>query len=517
MRAPISRSSAALLAIGTVVILALAAFSPFNSRAPVAPMTAAILAPAIESAPEPAKEPQAPANLSPGLSEVVKLAQNHVDEAVILEYIRNSGLAYSPTADELLYLKDLGMSARVLAALFKDKPTVAPTLPAPALAASESAFPPPAPGPVPDASIDNFHKALDPYGSWLQVPNYGLCWQPTAETINPDWRPYVDDGQWQYTDNGWYWLSGYTWGAIAFHYGRWTQTAQAGWVWAPDTTWGPAWVSWRIALDYSGWAPLPPGVGLAVGAGLTFYNQRVAADYDFGIPAGWYTFVSPDNFLDPNLAAYAVQAGSAGSIYQRSTTVNNYSSVNHKIVNQGPGLAEIAGAPAMNPPRTDAKPPPSRRKWEEPARVVVDSLTGQDMEAPADPPLTRPKPGPVTSGWSPWLTRDDLAMATPTQTELAPAPPQKIHHHHPWAENRNPSGWENAAAVDRPAPEARFEPGRFEPAQQPANHESARREWSPAPEFGHMAAAPPPAEAPRAAAPVYAAPAVPSGASRSGR
>jgi len=358
MNAPISRSAAALLAVGAVTVLLLGAFTRVD---PVgAPPALSAVIPA-ESAIESAGRPEWPADLSPGLADIIKLAQGHVDESVILAFIRNSSQTYSPAAEEILYLSDLGLSQAVIAALFSPQPPVQPALadagPAPVALARPP--PPSAPPAGQNTNADSFYNALAPYGAWTQVPDYGPCWQPTAETLNPDWRPYVDQGQWLYTDNGWYWQSDYSWGRIVFHYGRWLKHSRLGWVWVPGNVWGPAWVSWRIALSYSGWAPLPPGVGLAA-AGLTFHRHLVAADYDFGLPPAWFVFVSEGNLLGPNLPGDVVPAGQAGPIYSRSVAVNNYSIVNNKVVSRGPGRSALAAA-GTGPPQSWMDKIPARK------------------------------------------------------------------------------------------------------------------------------------------------------------
>ena len=45
---------------------------------------------------------------------------------------------------------------------------------------------------------------LDPYGNWVNVPQYGEVWQPT---VGPDWAPY-QLGRWVWLDwYGWTWVS----------------------------------------------------------------------------------------------------------------------------------------------------------------------------------------------------------------------------------------------------------------------------------------------------------------------
>jgi len=416
MNAPISRSSAALLAVGAVAILLLGAFSRLEPAS--APTALPADGPA-DSAIESAGDPELPADLSPGLADIVRFAQAHVDENVILAFIHNSGQTYSPTADEILYLSDLGLSQTVIAALFKQTPPAEPEIAAasPAPVVSAKLPSPESPPGTQGANAGLFYNALAPYGTWTQIPDYGLCWQPTTETLNPDWRPYVDQGQWLYTDNGWYWQSGYSWGWAVFHYGRWSKNGRLGWVWVPDNVWGPAWVSWRIALSYSGWAPLPPGVGLAA-AGLTFHHHRVAADSDFGLPAGWFTFVSEANFLNRNLPGYAIPASQARVIYSRSAAVNNYSIANQKVLNLGPGRAGIAAAAEA-----------------EPAPILLDKIPARKRELAVKPQIVPENdPQPLLA----WAGREEAGSAAPRHSldpPVQPLPqPPKVRHSH-WAEN----------------------------------------------------------------------------------
>jgi len=141
-----------------------------------------------------------------------------------------------------------------------------------------------------------FYDTLAPYGSWVNVPEYGVCWQPTVVVSTPGWRPYLNSGRWVWSDCGWYWNSDYSWGWAPFHYGRWFYSGNCGWVWSPGRVWGPAWVSWRNSDDYCGWAPLPPEAGYTVGVGLTYYGNGAAVDCEFGLGWSSYSFVAVGNF-----------------------------------------------------------------------------------------------------------------------------------------------------------------------------------------------------------------------------
>jgi hypothetical protein len=58
-----------------------------------------------------------PADLSPGASEVVKLAQSGLGDDVVLAYIRTSQAPYNLSANNILYLKSAGLSSGVLKAM----------------------------------------------------------------------------------------------------------------------------------------------------------------------------------------------------------------------------------------------------------------------------------------------------------------------------------------------------------------------------------------------------------------
>jgi hypothetical protein len=107
------------------------------------------------------------ANLSPDLQEIVKFAQAHMTDDVILAYIKNSGKTYNVSADDMLYLNSQGVSQPVMSALLQAKGAgsapatpvpAAPAVPPPAAPAPEPA-PMPSPAPAPAASLVDFFNA----------------------------------------------------------------------------------------------------------------------------------------------------------------------------------------------------------------------------------------------------------------------------------------------------------------------------------------------------------------------
>ena len=60
-----------------------------------------------------------PVKLSWGLDEIVKLSQARLDESVILAFIEHSQTAYNPTAQDIVQLRELGVSSQIITALMR--------------------------------------------------------------------------------------------------------------------------------------------------------------------------------------------------------------------------------------------------------------------------------------------------------------------------------------------------------------------------------------------------------------
>ena len=288
--------------------------------------------------------------LPPGVQDVVKLVKAGLEEEVVLAHIRNSGAYYLLSADQLIYLHDQGVSAGEIKALIGNGPAAAPVpAPAPAVVAAPVVVPG-GPAPVvspavvvapPAPSLSAFQVQLAPYGTWIDVPGYGLCWRPAVASADPLWRPYRDQGHWTYTTDGWFWQSDYPWGEIVFHYGRWFRSS-LGWTWLPGYDWAPAWVCWRHAEGYCGWAPLPPAAVFKAGVGLWF-GGRLAVDVDFGLGADVFTFVAYDRFWDHNLRAFILPRERVGGIFGRSVVLNGYRLDRGRFIVEGLGRDRVAG------------------------------------------------------------------------------------------------------------------------------------------------------------------------------
>lgn len=315
------------------------------------------------------------------------MAEAGTSDDVLLAYIKNSASTFDLSADQILYLRDIGLSSPVITAMLshdsdlrnqppsytydqrlypptapppadtapapdtaaQPAPVTAPPqqpmpTPAPAMATPAPVAPPPVYVASPPPDVSYFYDDLSPYGSWVQLDGVGWCWQPRVLAVNPLWRPYCDAGHWVFTDAGWFWQSDYSWGWAPFHYGRWYLHDRCGWVWTPDRVWGPAWVTWRYEGNDCGWAPLPPHADFDARLGYRFNGVHVALDFDFGLRPDHFTFIAMRDFGDHDFAHHCLPRAQVTQIYNHTTIINNYVVRNNTVINQGIGVQRVSAA-----------------------------------------------------------------------------------------------------------------------------------------------------------------------------
>lgn len=170
-----------------------------------------------------------------------------------------------------------------------------------------------------DVSLTVFHDNLAPYGRWAVSAHFGTVWLPRQ--ISTQWRPY-SVGYWTYTDAGWTWVSDEPWAWATYHYGRWVFDPALGWVWVPDTVWGPAWVVWRSGPDYTGWAPLPPGV-------------VVSGVIDPRLDSFAFVFVRTQYLVEPRLVTYIEPPARNVTFLRVTTNATNYAVTGGIAINRG--------------------------------------------------------------------------------------------------------------------------------------------------------------------------------------
>ncbi|MHA3771596.1 DUF6600 domain-containing protein [Verrucomicrobiota bacterium sgz303538] len=184
-----------------------------------------------------------------------------------------------------------------------------------------------------EVSFDFFNDSLSPYGDWIEVGDYGLCWRP--RDVDANWAPYTD-GYWSYTDAGWTWVSYEDFGGVVYHYGRWVSVEDEGWCWVPDYEWGPAWVSWRNNDDYVGWAPLPPEARWEPEVGFSVWVDN---SYDIG--PSHYNFCSVEDFGAPVIREVILPRPRNVVIIQNTVNITNIT------------VNRFAGVPFCGGPRYD--------------------------------------------------------------------------------------------------------------------------------------------------------------------
>ena len=443
-----------------------------------------------------------PSDVSPDspLAQVVRLTQAGVDENVILAYISNSNIAFNLTSDQIIYLKDLGLpNDAVTAMIQRDQQlgATANTAPAPT---EETTAPAETPAQPAEVTQNYFYDTLSPYGGWVDVDGYGLCWQPTVVDYDSSWQPYCDHGHWVYTDDGWYWLSDYSWGATAFHYGRWFHDPHHGWCWWPDTVWGPSWVTWRYADDYCGWAPLPPHTVYREGVGIFYNGAAVGAGFNFGLSANFFTFVPTKNFNDLHPRRYRVAPAQVTKFYSHTTVINNFNadSRSHAIINAGippqritavtrmeihPVTIRETSAPVtrgeqlqkdtlvVNRPHFDAKAAATLNSGVRPHPVIINENRNNSNSRPSAPVqnnFQRPSMNQTPADHNP-------QMGAPIQT------PPVTQHQVP--QNRNDAPNMPRPTNQNPQPNRNQFPSQTPPANQtriPQNHNATTQPVAPA-------------------------------------
>jgi hypothetical protein len=176
-----------------------------------------------------------------------------------------------------------------------------------------------------------FYNALAPYGQWIETNDGLMVWHPTF--LDRTWAPYTY-GNWEWTNDGWYWNSDEPFGYITYHYGRWYNDEYYGWIWVPDDQWAPAWVEWRYDDDNIGWAPLPPYAEFTIGIGL-HYTHEYHPNY------AYWNFVGYNHFNDADVYHYYAGPRVKYRIYNNTVLRNDYDYNNGRIINRGIGYDRV--------------------------------------------------------------------------------------------------------------------------------------------------------------------------------
>lgn len=209
-------------------------------------------------------------------------------------------------------------------------------------------------------------------------------------------------------------MSDYSWGSVAFHYGRWFSHPRWGWCWWPDTVWSPSWVTWRYDSGNCGWAPLPPNSIYTPGFGFTYFGRSVGLGFDFQLGVGAFTFVPWGRFCDPYPYRYCLSRPRSIAIYHETAVVNNFGGDRNFVANRGISPERVkehshvevrtvkireerATAGSPRPARLENygrtlvvdRPVPSRVE----SRESIDSSAGKNSARIESPRRTESRPG----------------------------------------------------------------------------------------------------------------------------
>jgi hypothetical protein len=164
---------------------------------------------------QPAAASQPAPQLSYGVPQVLQLEQAKISDGVIVSYIQNSGTIYSLKADEIVYLKQQGVSDNVLNAMLNQRSrltgstepatttaspttastqTYAPAAPAPTVTYDQPTAPPSTVYVIPDTQTyqyDTYYYSAYPYYSY---PYYGGYYGWPGVSLSFGWGGYYGGG-----------------------------------------------------------------------------------------------------------------------------------------------------------------------------------------------------------------------------------------------------------------------------------------------------------------------------------
>ncbi len=179
---------------------------------------------------------------------------------------------------------------------------------------------------IKSAYADDFNFGM--FFVWRPSPNLAVS---LVAGEAPVFVPY-SNGQWIYTDDGWYFRGPTPYEEITYHYGRWVFDPFLGWVWVPGRVWAPAWVEWRVSDDCIGWAPLPPTVYIVnnVISPCVIHEDR-------------FIFVEQRHFCDPFVYKHSFfYKGHEDRIrFKEMTKINGVMVRDNKVINGGPEIGHI--------------------------------------------------------------------------------------------------------------------------------------------------------------------------------
>ncbi|HLV86576.1 MAG TPA: FecR family protein [Candidatus Sulfotelmatobacter sp.] len=155
---------------------------------------------------------------------------------------------------------------------------------------------------------------LNYYGSYSNVPGYGMMWQPYFAGVG--WDPFMDGAWGFYPGFGYMFASAYPWGWLPYRYGNWMFVPGFGWMWQPG-----AWNTWVTVPHYT--------------------TSKLAAPHPLVAPTGTVRTVAVGKGGAASTllsSRTVVRTGSAGMGISRGS-VGNLGHLNHQVAKSG--FAEV--------------------------------------------------------------------------------------------------------------------------------------------------------------------------------
>lgn len=168
------------------------------------------------------------------------------------------------------------------------------------------------------------------YGTYTNVPGYGMMWQPYFAGVG--WDPFMDGAWGWYPGYGYMFASAYPWGWMPYYYGNWNYFPGYGWGWQPG--------------GFNRWHPVP------------HYTPTTLSHVSLAVPTsgtGKTVFVGKGGTTSTStLSSTTVRSGSAGMGIARGS-ISNLKGLNHEVAKSG--FAQVHPAPqfaASSPSRSSS-------------------------------------------------------------------------------------------------------------------------------------------------------------------
>jgi hypothetical protein len=149
-----------------------------------------------------------------GIPQVVRLSQAQVNENTIIAYVNRSGLSYNLTADQIISLRQQGVSDAVITAMLSQPPTAAPTV---------TTYAPPAPAPQVTQTVVAPAVTAVPTTTIVSPVTYVQPLPAPAYYYQPSYAPAPSYG----------WFSpialSFAWGSSSYHGGGYYGGWHGGW------------------------------------------------------------------------------------------------------------------------------------------------------------------------------------------------------------------------------------------------------------------------------------------------